>query len=209
MAGELKLNQVAAPTTPASGKNALYVGTDKILHELDEAGANGIIPPTYLARLLAAYTLASSTSLQKLLNVPANGALTLPANTAYLFECLLLIDTMSATSGNLGFSLIGAGTATISNQLWTAHGLDATTQTTPGALGGTANAAALTTDIVVAATGTALHVLIKGNFSISTGGTIIPSVQLTTANAAVVKVGTYFRADRVGLDTMTTQGPWS
>lgn len=209
MAGELKLNQVSAPSTPAAGKNSFYVGTDKLLHQLDEAGANGLLSPIYLARLLANYTLASSTSLQKVFNIPANGALTLPANTAYLFECLLLIDTMSATSGNLGFSLLGAGGATISNQLWLAHGLDATTQTTPGALGGTANVAALTTDIIVAATGTALHVLLKGNFSITTGGTIIPSVQLTTANAAVVKAGSYFRAERIGLDTLTTVGPWS
>lgn len=209
MAGELKLNQVATPTTPAAGKAALFVGTDKIPHFLDEAGANGIEPPVYLARLTATYTLASSASLQKAFNVPANGALTLPANTAYFFECMLLVDTMSATSGNFGFSIIGAGTATISNQNWFAHGLDATTQTTPGAVGGTSNVAALTTDVVVAATGTAVHVYIRGTFSITTGGTIIPSIQLTTAAAAVVKIGSFFRVERIGLDTVTTQGPWA
>lgn len=209
MAGEYKFNQVAAPSTPAAGKNAVYFGTDKIMHEIDEAGANGIIPPVYFCRLLANYTLTSTTNSQKVFNLPANGALTLPANTAYEFECVLLIDTMSATSGNMGFDILGAGTATISNQLWILHGLDATAQTTPAAVSGVANVAALTTDSVVAATGTAVHVLIKGNFSVTTGGTIIPSVKLTTAAAAVVKAGSYIKVHRIGLDTVTTIGPWS
>lgn len=209
MAGELKLNQVSAPTAPTSGKNALYAGTDKLPHWLDESGATGVQAPIYIARLTAGYTLTSNTNSQKAFNIPANGALTLPANTAYLFECLLSVDTMSATSGNFGFDILGAGTATISNQIWVAHGLDATTQTTPAAVSGTLNVAALTTDLVVAATGTAVHVLIKGTFSITTGGSIIPSVKLTTAAAAVVKAGSYFKAERLGLDTLTTAGPWA
>lgn len=209
MAGELKLNQVATPSTPAAGKGSLFVGTDKIPHFLDEAGANGVEPVVYFCRLTSTYTLTSTTNSQKAFNLPTNGALTLPSNTAYFFECMLLIDTLSGTSGNFGFDILGAGTATISNQLWFAHGLDATTQTTPGAIGGTANAAALTTDAITAATGTAAHVMIRGTFSVTTGGTIIPSVKLTTAAAGVVKVGSYFRAERIGLDTVTTVGPWS
>lgn len=209
MAGEFKLNQVAAPSTPAAGKGSLFIGTDKIPHFLDESGANGIEPVVYFARLTSTYTLTSTTNSQKAFNIPANGALTLPSNTAYYFECLLSVDTLSATSGNFGFDILGAGTATISNQLWAAHGLDATTQATGAALGGSLAAAANTGDLVTAATGTAVHVLIKGTFSITTGGTIIPSVKLTTAAAGVVKVGSYFRAERIGLDTVTTIGPWS
>lgn len=209
MAGELKLSQVSTPSTPASGKDALFVATDKLLHYLDEAGGNAILSPAYIARLLSNYTLTSNTNSQKAFNVPANGALTLPSNTSWEFECLLLVDTMSATSGNFGFDILGAGTATISNQIWSAHGLDATTQTTGAALGGSSNVAANTGDIVTAGTGTAVHVLIKGMFSVTTGGSIIPSVKLTTAASAVVKVGSYFRASRIGLDTMTTQGPWA
>lgn len=209
MAGELKLNQVSTPTTPAAGKDSIYIGTDKIPHYLDEAGGLGVLSPWYFVRLTAAYTLTSSTASQKAFNLPANGALTLPANTAWFFECLLSLDTMSATSGNFGFDLLGAGGATISNQIWTAIGLDATTQTTPAAVGGTLNIAALAADSIVAATGTAAHVLFHGNFSITSGGTIIPSVKLTTANAAVVKPGSYFRCMRIGLDTVTTAGPWA
>ncbi len=209
MAGELKLNQVSTPTTPASGKDSVYVGTDKIPHYLDEAGGAAVLSPTYFVRLTAAYTLTSTTNSQKAFNLPSAGALTLPSNTAYFFECLLHLTTMSATSGNMGFDILGAGGATISNQLWSVNGLDATTQTTGAATGGSSAAAANTGDIVTAGTGTGLVVLIKGTFSITTGGTIIPSVKLTTAATPTVDVGSYFRVHRIGLDTVTTVGPWT
>lgn len=209
MARELIFNNGAAPSTPAASKAAIYVGTDKLPHHIDQSGADGVEAPLYFARLTSNYTLTSTTNSQKAFNIPANGALTLPSNTAYLFECFLSIDTMSATSGNMGFDILGAGTATISNQAWLAHGLDATTQTTPAAISGTVNVAALTTDIVTAATGTAVHVYIRGNFSITTGGTIIPSIKLTTATAAVMKAGSFFKVERIGLDTVTTVGPWA
>lgn len=209
MAGELKLNQVATPTTPAAGKNALFAGTSKLPHWLDEAGAVGVEAPIYFARLRSGYTLGSNTNSQKAFNVPANGACTLPSNTSYFFECYLSIDTMSGTSGNMGFDILGAGTATIAAQNWFAHGLDATTQSTAAAISGIASEAARTGDIVVAATGTAVHVFIRGIIEISTGGTIIPSVKLTTANAAVVRAGSYFKLERIGIDTATTVGPWA
>lgn len=207
--GEQLWNQAAAPSTPAAGKNAIYFGTDKLLHVVDEAGANGVEAPLYIARLRAAYTLGSNTNSQKAFNIPANGALTLPSNTSYFFECFLSIDTMSATSGNMGFDVLGAGTATIAAQNWFLHGLDATTQSTAAAISGIASEAARTGDTVVAATGTAVHVFVRGILEISTGGTIIPSVKLTTANAAVVRAGSYFKVERIGIDTMTTVGPWA
>lgn len=209
MAGELKLNQVATPTTPAAGKNALFAAASRVPQWVDESGAVGVEPPIYFARLRSGYTLTSNTNSQKAFNLPANGAITLPSNTSYFFECYLSIDTMSATSGNFGFDLLGAGTATIAAQNWFAHGLDATTQSTAAAISGIASEAARTGDIIVAATGTAAHVFIRGIIEISTGGTIIPSVKLTTANAAVVRAGSYFKLERIGLDTTTTVGPWS
>jgi len=207
--GEQIYNQAAAPTTPSAGKNSFYFATDKLPHVVDENGANGVEAPLYFVRLTSGYTLTSTTNSQKAFNLPANGALTLPANTAYFFECLLSIDTMSATSGNMGFDLLGAGTATISNQSWFLHGLDATTQSTAAAVSGVASEAARTGDTVVAATGTAVHAFVRGNFSISTGGSIIPSVKLTTAAAAVVRAGSYFKVERIGLDTVTTVGNWA
>ena len=207
--GEQIFNTGSTPSTPAAGKVALHFANDKLPHVIDENGANGVEAPIYFLRMRSGYTLTSNTNSQKVFNLPSNGALTLPANSSYFFECFLSIDTMSATSGNMGFDILGAGTATIAAQSWFVHGLDATTQSTAAALSGIASEAARTGDIVVAGTGTAVHIFIRGTFEISTGGTIIPSVKLTTANAAVVRAGSYFRTERVGLDTTTTVGPWS
>ena len=83
-----------------------------------------------------AYTLTSTTNLQKIFNVSTNGAVAVAAATSYFFECSLNLSNMSATSGNFGFSIGGAGTATFTSASWQSFGLDATTQTTAAAVGG-------------------------------------------------------------------------
>lgn len=204
--GEL-IQSTGTPATPSAGKVALQPGSDKLYHQIEENGANGVIPAVYFLRLRSGYTLGSNTNSQKAFNVPSAGSLTLPANTFYFYKCFLSIDTMSGTSGNMGFDILGAGTATLVNQSWFVHGLDATTQSTAAAISGIASEAARTGDIVVAATGTAVHVWIEGSFEVSTGGTIIPSVKLTTAASAVVRAGSFFKVERGGVDTVTSVGP--
>jgi len=159
-------------------------------------------------------TMTSNTSLQSIFaggtSGLTSGALTLPGQTTYFFECSLNLSSMSSTSGNVGFSIVGAGTATFNSAAWHAIGLDATTQTTAAALGGIwSNANAQTGNIVTAATGTACSVLIKGVFSINVGGTIIPSIQLTTAAAAIIGVNTWFKCYPVGFGDVSTTGAWA
>tara|TARA_R110000868_G_scaffold76849_4_gene220638 strand:- start:2063 stop:2854 length:792 start_codon:yes stop_codon:yes gene_type:complete len=158
----------------------------------------------------ALYTFATSTtSAQKLFNVSTNGALTLPIGT-YRYEAFLYLTSMSTTSGNGAFGILGAGTATISAALSQAVGFDAV----PGAgaaiggsfwTGNTSNAA-----IVTVALAASLGVAIRGTFRISAAGTIIPSISLTTAALAVVEPNTYFMCRRIGTSlTATTYGPWT
>jgi hypothetical protein len=157
----------------------------------------------------ATYTLASSASAQKIFDATTNGTLTIPIGT-YRYESVLYVNTMSATSGNAAFGIRGAGTATISSALSLADGLDAAIGS--GAADGgsywtgvTSNAA-----IVTATTGTALGVRIHGLFRVSVAGTIIPSITLATANAAVVQPNSYFSAMRISTsDTAVSFGPWS
>lgn len=194
-------------STPQAGAWE-YDGT--VFYNTVAANTRGVIPSLQILVLNAAYTLTSSTTAQKLFNQPTNGALTLQSATTYFFECMFLIDTMSATSGNLGFSVLGAGTATLGTVSWMAHGLDATTQTTATAIGGVySTAAAQTGNITVAGTGTAVHVFVKGVIRCTTSGTIIPSINLTTANAAVVRPNSYFIAHPIGSNTVTTVGNWA
>ena len=51
-----------------------------------------------LAALSAPYTLTSTVNSQALFNVPANGSLTVAANTMYKIEGLVYVSSMSATS---------------------------------------------------------------------------------------------------------------
>ena len=51
--------------------------------------------------------------------------------------------------------------------------------------------------------------VIRGVMRINAGGTIIPQVSLSIANAAVVQAGSFFRCWPVGTNTVASIGNWS
>ena len=169
-------------------------------------------PESFIARS-STKTMTSNTSLQALFSGvtgATNGELTVADSTSYFFEMQFTVSSMSGTSGNIGFSIVGAGTATFTSAAWQAVGLDATTLGTAAALGGSFTASAgATGDIVTAETGTAVTVCITGIFRINAGGTIIPSIQLTTAAAAVIGTNSWFRCRSIGSNTVNIKGSWS
>jgi hypothetical protein len=161
-------------------------------------------------------TMTSNTSLQSIFGGGTggltNGALTVDGSTSYYFECLVSVSSMSATSGNFGFSLSGGGSATFSSAGFIAVGYDQTSLTTPAAAsaGGTYIAtSALATNVVTATVGTAAAVLFKGIFRINGAGTIIPSIQLTTAASAVIGADSWFKCNPVGTNLVVSVGNWS
>lgn len=160
--------------------------------------------------LQSAYTLTSTTSSQKLFNSTTNGALTLTTGI-YRYEALIQLTSMSATSGNASFSILGAGTATLARQVIHAVGTDNTTTSNPAAQNGTFTVAAsvTTANMTSGGTGTALGVEISGIIDVTTAGTIIPSVALFTAAAAIASAGNYFRCYRIGPTATATLGNWS
>jgi hypothetical protein len=203
----LKFTSGTNLTTAAAGAME-YDG--KVFYGTHVANSRGTIPTEQFCCSTSTLTLGNNTTLQKVFNTSTNGALTVAAATTYFFECMLNLSSMSGTSGNMGFSIVGAGTATFTSAGWQALGVDATTLTTAAAAGGSYSASQTATgNIVTAQTGTAVTVLIKGIFRINAGGTIIPSVQLTNAAAAVVGVNSWFKCTPVGTNTVTTVGNWS
>lgn len=158
----------------------------------------------------ATYTLTSNTSQQKLFNASTNGALTLPIGT-YRYEALIYLSSMSATAGNAAFGVLGAGTATVASSLAQATGQDAAANGVGSNIGGSYwNTATSGTSLVTATTGVALGTSIRGTFRVSAAGTIIPSITLLTAAAAVVNIDSYFMCRRISPSaTATTYGPWS
>lgn len=193
--------------TPADGDiemdgDALYACTD--------AGNRGVIPVEYIIRADATRTFTSNTNQQAIFTTPANGTLTLETGT-YLFEGLIAMTSMSGTSGNGKFSIIGAGTATLGAILWRATGQDVAAEGTAGAQGGGWHVIATQTaaNVVTAATGTALCFSVEGTFEVTGAGTIIPSFAQTTAAAAVVSIGSYMKFRRIGSTSMTSVGQWT
>jgi hypothetical protein len=163
----------------------------------------------YMLRADATRNLTSQTARQALF---ASGAstLTLPTGT-YRFDLLFRLSGMSATTGNLQLDLLGAGTATAAAWMWAAQGLDNSTPATAAALSGGFHVAATSASVVATtATGTGLGVHAYGTFEITSAGTFIPSVLLTTAAAATVAVGSNFWAERISTSTtLTGLGPTS
>ena len=153
----------------------------------------GVMPSEQYVILNTAYTLTSQTAAQKLFNASTNGAVTLPTGT-YYFECAYSLTTLSATSGSFGFAMV-AGTAVIGSQGWWAWADKAALATASNGLL-TYNTAANTT-LATANTTTTGQAFIRGHIKITTAGTIIPSVSLGVASAAVVGINSYFKISPV------------
>lgn len=160
-------------------------------------------------RLSADYTLTSTTAAQKLFNTTTNGAVTLAAGR-YVYWLVLYLDTMSATSGNLAWNLLGAGTATLADHFYTTNGGDASTfvvgsRSGGGGIFGTSEPASIFT----AGTGTGMQGAIEGGFRLSASGTVIPSIALVTAAAAKAKAGTYIVIQQLDTAGANFGGSWT
>lgn len=161
---------------------------------------------TFMEQFLAlttAYTGTSTTALQKLFNVPTNGAFNVTATTSYFFEGEFDLSAMSASTGTFGFGFLG--TATITSVKYTALSVKATI--------GTATAPFMTTGIVATATqlnatttATVGHAYITGIIRINAAGTLIPAFNVSVAAAAAVGVNSWFRLVPIGSNTLTNSG---
>jgi hypothetical protein len=170
----------------------------------------GGIPDTeQYAFLTSTYTLTSSTSAQALFNVGSSstGKLTVPAATAFFFECEFDLSSLSATSGTFSFSL--GGTATYSYvKYWSSAQKSAvisTLATWQSAVIVTSSATAL----VSASTTTTGAARLSGIIRTLAAGTLIPTITLSQASAAVVGSGSWFRIWPAGASTATTAGFWT
>jgi len=198
-------------TTPAAGAWE-YDGT--AFYATPIASNRAVNVAEHFVARTGTKTMTSNTSLQAIFSGGTggltSGALTVGASTSYFFEMSINVSAMSATSGNMGFSIVGAGTATFTSAAWHAFGLDATTQTIAAAAGTTwQSTAGATGNIITAAVGTAASAIVKGIFRINGAGTIIPSIQLTNGSAAVIGVNTWFKCYPVGTNTVISVGNWA
>jgi hypothetical protein len=179
------------------------------LYGCTDAGNRGYIPIRHFIRANATRTLPNDTNENAIFNSPANGRITLEAGT-YFFEGIIRVSSMSATSGNALLDILGAGTATIGAWLWWYSGIDSTSPETAAAHQA---AFRVTQDsqaapMVTAGTGTAMALIIQGTFEVTSGGTVIPSIDLQTAAAAVISIGSYIVFERIGTENVVSVGQW-
>jgi hypothetical protein len=205
-ASKPKLTSGTNLTTPEAG--ALEYDGSVFYQTPNTTFGRGLAPIHALIRQDTTYTLTSNTSVQKLFGASANGRINLPLGT-YRFNCLYYLTAMSATSGNSSFSLVASG-ATIQSNLQMAIGTDSAAATV-GALSGIGiTSAAFPASQHTAGTGVTQSSFITGTFEITVAGFVIPSVQLVTASAAVVQIGSFFEVWQIsGATNLTTIGAWS
>lgn len=207
----LKLQSGTNLTTAAAGAIE-YDG--RVFYSSPVASGRGVSPSNFWKVLAANNTLASSTSAQAIFDDTGTGAITVASDTTYEFEMLLYVNTMSATSGNATFSIGGStgpnpGTAVLESVMYQWHGLDNTTPTTVAAGQYGISITDASAVLATAGTGTSMIVSMKGIFRVTTGGTIIPSIALVTATAAVVAKNSYIKISPLGTSTVASIGNWS
>lgn len=193
-------------TTPAAGAieydgNVFYADVG--------ASQRGIILAESFYLVDSALTLVSQTAAQPYLAGTGgltNGEITLPTGT-YGFQTQFSLTSMSASSGGFGFALGVANSAVIGVQAWLATATR-TALATPTAALSSWNTAA-NTELATANTTTTGWATIQGMFTLTTAGSIVPSLSQTTAAACVVGVGSYFNIWSLGSKTVASVGNWS
>lgn len=200
----MKLTAGTLMTTAEDGAIEL---DDNCFYGTTDAGNRGYIPVRHFIRCNATRTLPNDSNLNAIFNDPTNGRLTLETGT-YLFEAVIGIKSMSATSGNAAVDILGAGTATVNDWLYAAIGKDNTLISVAAVLGTMPVIKSTPASMFTAGTGAEMWFTLKGTFTVTAGGTLIPSIDQVTGAAAVVQIGSYFSCERIGSTTVVSVGQW-
>ena len=170
----------------------------------------GVLNNELFACISADYTLTSSTVAQRAFDIATNGAVAVAASTLYQFMAQLWVTSMSGTSGNAGFDLVGSGTATLTSVMYAIYGGDGSADVGPLAASvSVSEASASLVPSLTAATGQRMIMTVIGAFRTNAAGTIIPSIDLQTAAAADVNANSFFRMWPVGTSSTESQGTWT
>lgn len=200
----ITMTSAALAATAVAGTIA-YDGN--VMYSAVRALTRGAIPSEQIVVLTGNNTLTSQTAAQAIFDGgggPVNGAVTLPVGT-YQYELSYAVTGLG--NGSFGFDLGGNATKT-----FTFHALATKAGTllaTPMAVFSTYDTAPNTV-LVATSNGTTVGtLLVKGIIRVTVAGTIIPQISLTTAIAAVIQAGAYFKVSAVGNATVATVGNWS
>jgi hypothetical protein len=161
---------------------------------------------TWATRILnATQAMANTTAVQDWFTTA--GGLPLDANSTYEFEGHFF-SLNGATSHGLNMQFAAIAGASIQ---WNAIGskVNLTTQSTAQRFTAT-NTFATNRLVTTASTVTGSAVRVWGTVVTTTAGTLTPRVAQSAASGSfTVQPGTYFKARRIGADTLTNTGEWA
>lgn len=153
-----------------------------------------------------AYTIPTAgLGLRQMFGTPTNGAITLQSSTMYMYECVGVLSSLSATSGTFSFGFLG--TAGVSSLRYLAISNKAVV--TPVAALLTNVTTSASTALVAANLITTAQFRLHGQLHVDTGGTLIPAIGNSVEARPIVGVGSYFRIWPVGVDTVQSVGNWT
>jgi len=209
MAGEILLNNVAAPSTPSSGKIALTANTDKYIHTKNESGYDAIQLQSFFTTNVADFTLANSSSAQSPFEA-ARDVITVPASTTYRFELLVQITGMGATTRTTALEF-DAGTATLTSISYLAEIVTGAAQDIASA-SGTKHSIAATAQVINATVATAAATIRAiGIVRINGAGTFIPQIKFSAdpTGTIISEQDSYFLMIPLGTNTVGSVGSWA
>lgn len=213
MAGELRLNEVSTPSTPASGKDAIYMtsATPSQLGRVDSAGTVWNYSPVAFISLTSSYTpTMTATTPNQVFNSTTSGQITLPGSQTWQFEAVYLITNTGTTSHTWG--VLFGGTATLTSIAYVAQAETATSNALT-AVSQIYATAATNTVVTAASTSATENVIIKlnGIVRINGAGTFIPEVQTsaTPGGTQTILTNSYFLMRQLGSNTNGYIGNWS
>jgi hypothetical protein len=178
------------------------------------AGQRGLLPAEYLVALSSNYTGNDSSSAQKVFNVPADGAISVLANTTYMIEGLYMIApaiTFNAESLQTLFALGGGATLTSIRYVADSSAGLANASTALNRRQVTTSSAVTVTSAAPGGAATNFVVQLRGIIRTNTAGTLTPQFQFTgtPGSAPVVQANSFFRLVPVGAGSVTTIGAWT
>ena len=200
----VKLAPTGAVLQTTANIGDVEIDSNGLAYYTHHTASRGVVLADQYTSLITPYTMTSTTALQKLFNVPTNGAFNAKAGTTYYFEASFDLSAMSALTGTFSFGF--GGTATITSVKYTATSQKSTAlgvPATPQVVMATTAASTVLVTTSLITTGTAY---ITGIIRVNAAGTLIPSTALSVAAPAVVGTNSFFIISPLGTNTATTVG---
>jgi hypothetical protein len=207
--GTMSFRTGAATTIPAIRflpKTNLITSTSQGDMETDVNGLlyysyaatdRGVVENSHYMCLTSNYTLANSTTAQRIFNTSTNGTIGVEA-LLYEFEMSLHITNMSTgNNGSLNISFTTSSGATLSSIQYRAIANKGTVTTANTAQITTSQTAA-STAITASNSSSAAHAFVKGIMRFTSAGFVRPTITLNPASSAVVQINSYFKLTPLG-----------